>query len=710
MKLHIKNFRQARRHEEKILASMFRINLSALESWWFNPQISQITQIKLIAVCRLRNLPGLIPRSLLRSDRVYHISILRGLPPSSSFFMMNANKNTIESVLRSAGIFSDIDIHFARFIDGFSARATPEVFLGAALASRATGNGDICLDLNEMADTAFSDKPDGANELSCPPLARWRNKLTASPAVGRPGDRCPLILDAGCRLYLYRYWKYESVLSGFIRERVRGELHDFDAGDITNTIDRLFTADVRTAIDWQKIAAAIAAFKRFSIITGGPGSGKTFTIARILALLLECAPGDVPRIHLAAPTGKAAARLAESIQEAKKAMNCSDAVKKAIPDDASTIHRLLRPIAGTPYFHRNPDNPLPADIVIIDEASMVDLALMTKLIGALERDVRLVLIGDKDQLASVDAGSVLGDICGRKTIHGFSGSFAKKIEAITGAKLDDHLHRPDKNSGLQDCITVLQKSYRFDPQSGIGGLSQSVNRGDNDSALVYLNDPADGSVIWRDIRSRTATMRELRRLIADGYRKYLTLDDPVLAMNEFNRFQILCALKIGPFGVDSINHLAEEILNQEGLLPPINRQENRWYRGRPVIITRNDYGLGLFNGDIGITLPEPNSSKEAFYVYFPDSADGFKRFPTHRLSGYETVYAMTIHKSQGSEFDHVLLLLPEKDYPLLTRELLYTGLTRSRKSVSIWGPEPVLRTAINRKIERTSGLRDALWA
>jgi exodeoxyribonuclease V alpha subunit len=622
--------------------------------------------------------------------------------------MTKSKLQKIESILNVAGIFSEIDIHFARFIAQFSTDGESSIFLAAALTSRATGNGDICLDLNAAAETGMPEQPDGPDALKCPPLAEWRRTLISSPVVGKPGDRRPLILDADNRLYLYRYWEYENLLSNIIRQRAGGELQDFNTGKLTKILKRLFALKNDEA-NWQAIAAVIAVFKRISVITGGPGSGKTFTIARILALLLEGALEENAKIHLAAPTGKASARLAESIHEAKQSLDCSDLIKDAIPNEVHTIHRLLKPISGTPYFYRNAENPLAADVVVIDEASMVDLALMTKLVQALSPDARLLLIGDKDQLASVEAGSVLGDICDRQVVHGFSIQFLKKIEQISNVKLDERLQSPKSASGLQDCITVLQKSYRFDPQSGIGGLSKSVNRGDSDTALAYLNDSTDKSTGWRDLRPAANSVRDLRDLIAGGYRKYLTLHDPVLAMKAFNRFKILCALKIGPFGVHSINSFAEEVLNQEGLLPTIDRGNHQWYRGRPVLITQNDYNLGLFNGDIGITLPDPNLSNDELYVYFPDSGDEFKRFPTHRLCGHETVYAMTVHKSQGSEFDHIILLLPEKDYPLLTRELIYTGLTRARKTVSIWGPQSVLKAAITRKIERTSGLRDALW-
>jgi len=624
--------------------------------------------------------------------------------------MTNAKLHNIKSLLNTAGIFADIDIHFARFIERFSAQAAPHVFLAAALVSRATGSGDICLDLAAAAETVLVERQDGAEAVVGPSLTAWRQILMANPAVGQPGDKCPLILDAGNRLYLYRYWEYENKLSDAIRQRAKGELQDFKSRELSSILNRLFPPTNRDEVNWQKLAAVVAVFKRFSVITGGPGSGKTFTIAGILALLLECALKDSAKIYLTAPTGKAAARLSESINEAKQFLDCSDSVKNAIPSEVYTIHRLLRPITGTPYFRHNAENLLTADVVVIDEASMVDLALMSKLVQAIDPETRLLLTGDKDQLASVAAGSVLGDICDRRVIHGFSKSLMKKIEQLTQIKLGGTVQNYKNVSELQDCITVLQKNYRFEPRSGIGGLSRSINRGDSEEAMIYLKNPVENSVSWHDIPSDAQSVSGLGRIIVEGYRQYLAMQDPVSAISEFNRFKILCALKIGPLGVNSINDLAEQILVQQGLLPSFQRGSQRWYRGRPILITQNDYSLGLFNGDIGITMPDPNSSNAELYVYFPDSEGKFKRFPTHRLSQHETVYAMTVHKSQGSEFDHVILILPERDYPLLTRELIYTGLTRARKTVSIWGPESVLKTAITRKIERTSGLRDALWA
>ncbi len=621
--------------------------------------------------------------------------------------MVKLQKNTIKD-LNNSGIFSEIDIHFARFILRFSVDQDPDILLAAALVSRATANGDICLNLDSMSETVLFEEPAGNDPVFCPPAVKWRQKLKAHTAVGKPGDRCPLILDDHSRLYLYRYWEYEKKLSSAIRNRAAGELADFKPGKVKACLDRLFPP-VDEGVDWQKVAAVIALLKRFSVITGGPGSGKTHAIAGILALLLECTGRSKLNICLTAPTGKAAARLGESIVQARERLNCSRFVKDGIPGDVFTIHRLLRPIAGTPYFRYNSDNLLAADVVVVDEASMVDLALMSKLLQAVAPDARLLIVGDKDQLASVEAGSVLGDICDHQVIHGFSKSFLKPIEKFSGTAMENFAQMPENGSALPNCICVLQKNYRFSSQSGIGEISRAINLGDIEKSMALLKNPSETAVEWIEISTPNNLSSQLAQMIIDGYGKYLTIKDPVLAMDSFNEFKILCALKIGPFGVKAVNNLAEEVLRRENLILNDPWASYPWYQGRPVLITRNDYNLGLFNGDIGITLSDPDASDDKLHVYFPDPAGGFRRFLPHRLPEHETVYAMTVHKSQGSEFDHVILILPDKDYPLLTRELIYTGLTRARQKVSIWGTEPVLTTAISRKIERSSGLREALW-
>ena len=630
------------------------------------------------------------------------------------------NEEHIIRLCRS-GLLTWIDIHFARFISDISGNDDLGIFLGAAFASNATGNGDVCFDLASMAGKALLEKHGRQNSLICPKLFVWRKKLGATSAVGKPGDFCPLVLDEKNRLYLYRYWDYEKKLSDSIKERSGKDVNkeDINKTVLNKSLKRLFPGKVEKDTDWQKMASIIPVFKRFCVISGGPGTGKTTVITKILALLLEHADGKKKRIFLAAPTGKAAARLGESIRNAKEKLNCNDYIKEAIPEETYTIHRMLKTIPGSPYFHYNAENPLPADIVVVDEASMVDLALMSKLVQALSVDAGLILVGDKDQLSSVEAGSVLGDICDRKNIHVFSENFCKKIEELTGEKPDTTagqgvLIKQDSNRpGLHDCIVILRKSYRFSDRGGIGELSRAVNKGDTAGALRLLKKSDDKSISWKESIASPNEQADLFRIFAENiikaYSKYLKTDDPHKALELFNRFRILCAVKIGPFGVYAINRLVEDVLAQDGLIKPGNLSYNPWYRGRPVLITANDYNLELFNGDIGITMPAQGSNSNELYVFFQGTSGELRRFLPHRLPSHETVYAMTVHKSQGSEFENIHFVLPDKDYPLLTRELIYTAVTRAKQKISIWASETIIKVSILRRIERTSGLRNALW-
>jgi exodeoxyribonuclease V alpha subunit len=340
---------------------------------------------------------------------------------------------------------------------------------------------------------------------------------------------------------------------------------------------------------------------------------------------------------------------------------------------------------------------------------MVDLALMSKLVQAVPQNARLVLIGDKDQLASVEAGSVLGDICDRDNLCGFSVDFRRKILELTDEDLNAIFKSTTSKPGLHDCIVVLHKSHRFADDSGIGKLSLKVNRGEANKALRVLEDAPDKTISFHELNSAADFYDTLAKKIVDGYSGYMKSDDPASALERFNRFKILCALRMGPFGVRSINKLAEQVLAKNGFIHLEATRNHPWYKGRPILITRNDYNLGLFNGDIGITLPDPDAKTRELNVFFSAGNGQIKRFGIHRLPEHETVFAMTVHKSQGSEFDEIVLILPNKDYPVLTRELVYTGLTRVKKKFSVWATRSILSNTIKRKIERTSGLREALW-
>jgi len=618
------------------------------------------------------------------------------------------NKDYI-TYLYETGMISKADIHFANFIADLSKDNDPEIFLGAALVSSATGNGDICLDLGSVSERQVMKEKNGEMPVIFPKLDVWLEKLRKSPVVGNPGEFCPLILDENNRLYLYRYWEYEKILSESIKKRVKEDVKDVDVSLLKESLKRLFPEKSGNDIDWQKVASLTAVIKRFCVISGGPGTGKTYTVAKILAILLEQARGEKLRIFLAAPTGKAAAKLGESIKKEKDNLHCSDKIKEALPVEAYTIHRMLKTIPGSPYFRYNSENPLSADVVIVDEASMVDLALMSKLISAISMTARLILIGDRDQLSSVEAGSVLGDICDSNGIYGFSQEYCRKIEKIADVNIGSSIKALKKKQGLFDSIVVLQKNRRFDESSAIWKISQAVNHGYWEDVLFLLKNEKGGQIKWEELKASKDNYNIIAKKIIDGYSDYLKENVPLKALELFNRFKLLCALRIGKYGAYSLNKLAEEVLKKENLIRPDMSNDYPWYRGRPVIITSNDYSLGLFNGDIGITLPDSESDSNKLYVYFPGTSDEVRRYSPYRLPEHETVFAMTIHKSQGSEFDHVCLILPDRDYPVLTRELVYTGITRAMKNVLIWGNENVIQTSVSRKIMRTSGLRDALW-
>ena len=615
------------------------------------------------------------------------------------------NKDNITALYQS-GYLSDIDVHFAKFITGFENIEAPELYLAAALVSRSTGNGDGCLDLETVTRNPINFGLNGENELKPPGLSEWTETLIKSRTVGKPGDVRPLILDRKNRLYLYRYWDYEQRLSTAIHERINKDIDGLDIATLSIGLNRLFPEN--NPFNWQKVAAVMAAVKRFCVITGGPGTGKTFTMAKILALLLELSPGKRLHILLAAPTGKAAARIGESIKAAKKTLDCSDDIVEAIPTEAYTVHRMLKTIPGSPYFYYNAENQLPADIVVVDEVSMMDLALTTKLLEAIKGHARIILIGDRDQLASVETGFVLADICDREHIEMFSTDFCHRYKEITRQDMDVSKLSLQDRPGLYDHVTVLKKSFRFADFGGIGECSRAVNQGKVDEALFHLKNSPD-QISWKKLSGSDDILRFLPEIVIKGYAQYLNTPDPLKALELFNQFKILCAVKFGPTGVNKINRLTEEILIEISLIERPHSPTFPWYRGRPVLITRNNYSLDLFNGDIGITLPAPELKSNDLYVYFAGVSGQIRRFHPHRLPEHETAYAMTVHKSQGSEFETVLFIFPNQDYPVLTRELLYTGMTRARKHISIWGTEKIIEGAISRRIDRTSGLKDALW-
>ncbi len=604
--------------------------------------------------------------------------------------------------LLEARLLRDLDVQLAQLLARWDADAS--VQLAVALTSQELGRGHVCFDLSTWPERLVQWQAQLTQAaLSWPEtsVAVLDAKLQQSPlvrVVTDPSDAeeqgQPLTLFAG-RLYLSRYFRFEQQVACWLQQASLPAANAVNATELAAQLRQLFTPQPET--DWQAVAVATACEGRFTLISGGPGTGKTTTVTKLLALLV--AQSEAPLlIRLAAPTGKAAARLTESIAKAKTelATQVNAEWLEGIPTQASTLHRLLGVIPGQPEFRHNAQNPLPLDVLVVDEASMIDLPMMARLLAALPPQARLILLGDKDQLASVEAGAVLGDIC-RFVAQGISQQQAECLQQRTGYDLQPYVQAA--GHPLRDRLCLLRKSWRFAADSGIGKLADAVNNGDEKTAqAVWRQD-------YRDIRLHSDEQRlEMAvKLAAEGYHAYLALlDKPMNAegavalLQAFNQIRLLCALHDGPWGINGMNQAIGQRLQTQGKL----KMTADWFAGRPVMITENDYGLGLYNGDIGIAA----SDGERLRVWFvlPDGkAHGF--LPS-RLPAHDTAWAMTVHKSQGSEFTHTLLLLPPETNPLLTRELLYTGITRAREQLDLFATPEVLALMVRKQTERYSGL------
>ncbi|MBV6290054.1 exodeoxyribonuclease V subunit alpha [Pseudomonas aegrilactucae] len=642
-----------------------------------------------------------------------------------------------------------LDRAFVGFLQERDPHADPLVLLAAALASHQLGHGHVCLDLAQTLaepDFALSLPPEGdalAGPLLLPSqllerleLPTWHQRLQASALVADGSSTvqasCPLVLS-GQRLYLRRYWAYERRIDGALRERL--EQAEPTPLDLRTRLDALFDgAGLAGQVDWQKLACALATRSAFSIITGGPGTGKTTTVVRLLALLQAPAveAGRPLRIRLAAPTGKAAARLTESIGQQVERLAVSTQVRDNIPSDVSTVHRLLGSRPGSRHFRHHAGNPLPLDVLVVDEASMIDLEMMANLLAAMPGHARLILLGDKDQLASVEAGAVLGDLCRDAEAGRYTAATRRWLEQVSGESLaGSGLTEGDAaRDPLPQQVVMLRYSRRFGEGSGIGQLAREVNRQQPEQARALLD---QGLADVNSLRLSGEHDRKLDSLLLEGlgrggdspqgYREYLHLirqtrpaadtaaDDPrwnawaLNVLRAFERFQLLCAVRKGPWGVEGLNLRVGKVLTRAGLI----EGDLPWYEGRPVLMTRNDYGLGLMNGDIGIALrlPDAQATTPLLRVAFPrnDGQGGVRFVLPSRLSEVETVYAMTVHKSQGSEFSHTVLVLPDALNPVLTKELIYTGITRAKDCFSLIEPrQGIFEEAVRRKVKRISGL------
>ncbi|WP_208614845.1 exodeoxyribonuclease V subunit alpha [Xenorhabdus ishibashii] len=590
----------------------------------------------------------------------------------------------------------------------------PLLLLITALLSAESGAGHVCLPLERISPKYFFEgrQPELAASLWSlvgePDQQQILAILQACPAVSLGESPAPMILthqrEGDYRLYLQRMWQSERRVADFFA--AVEFTATFDEIQLRRILDELFGITAEGEIDWQKVAAAVAVTSRISVISGGPGTGKTTTVAKLLAALIKLHEGKKLSIQLAAPTGKAAAKLTESLREAVKKLDLTPEQWHSIPEQAQTIHRLLGAQPNSQKLRYGRDNPLSLDILIIDEASMVDLPMMAHLIDALPPRAKVIFLGDKDQLASVEAGAVLGDIC-RFAEQGYSSKRTEQLARLTGCQLTPYftLHSDKNASTVRDCLCLLRKSYRFNSSSGIGQLASAVNQGDRGGVAAVLNQS------FPDVNFYPlAANEDYQRLLAEtaaGYSQYLAManeraaEEAILA--EFNRFRLLCALREGPFGVTGLNQRMEQLLHRKGVIILPKHVESRGYVGRPIMILRNDSTLGLFNGDIGIMLNNQNNELKA---YFQLSDGQIKGFQPSRLPQHETAYVMTVHKSQGSEFEHTALVLPTQYSPILTRELVYTALTRAREKLTIYANKPVLDKAVATATQRRSGLTD----
>ncbi|SIP87479.1 exodeoxyribonuclease V subunit alpha [Aquipseudomonas alcaligenes] len=562
-------------------------------------------------------------------------------------------------------------------------QAPDAVLACAALCSEALAAGDVCLPLVRVAGR----RPWAEFDFALPPLAELRTLLESSALVGAPGRFAPLILD-GERLYLARYQAYEQHLAERLLA-LSAERPAVDEALLSESLARLFAFNQQQP-DWQRLAAAQAVRRRLAVISGGPGTGKTTTVVRLLAALLEQPGGERLAIGLAAPTGKAAARMAEAIRNAKADLPLADHLKALLPEEARTLHRLLGSRGDSPAVRHDAARPLALDVLVVDEASMVDLALMAKLVDALPPQARLILLGDKDQLAAVEAGAVFAELCEGR---GFDAAAAAELQRITGQTVPVETPR----SALGDAVVLLTHSHRFAGDSGIGELARRINGGDAAGTLNLLRE-GRADLAWQAEPSQAALLERLEQ----GYAPYLKAarrGDPTEAFAAFNAFRALTAQREGPWGVGGLNEALEARIKRRYSLA----ERERWYPGRAVMVRQNDYALGLFNGDIGLCL----AGEHGLRVYF-EGEDGFRAFAPARLPSHDSAFAMTVHKSQGSEFSEVLLALPESPSPLLTRALFYTGITRAKHKVEIWGLPARLAEAVNTKAERAAGLAERL--
>lgn len=565
--------------------------------------------------------------------------------------------------------------------------------------------GHTCLPLFLLTEDQFFKSYDSilndkiSQTISKLSIDDWQELLLSTSAVGNGSEISPLVLEDQC-LYLYRMWKDECIVSQFFNY-VYNNSNVFQEKKIINILNQLFPKTTTISINWQKIATAISLIHPRVIISGGPGTGKTSVIHKIITALLLC--NNKLRIKMVAPTGKAATILTNSCYTIPYDLNQLNNSQEYITiPHATTIHNLL----GSRLYqtHNNLDlDILNLDYLIIDEASMMSLSLLSQLVLALPNTAKIILLGDHNQLYSIAPGSVFQDICQFTNIN-YSPNQQQKLTRLTGyiPPVINNLRSQYDYNNITDGTCILRKNYRFNEQSGIGKLAHAIKLGDYNNALSILTKNT-----YTDLQYiRTKNQKDYITMIMDcaiKYVKYLKMLQQhkisiISILETFNNYRILCALRYGPFGVIKLNYYIEQILHDKGLIT-LNNAKN--YSGKPIMILRNDSSLGLMNGDIGILLPNNHNHLSAYFL-LPQNT--IKTIHIHQLPIHETCFAMTIHKSQGSEFQCISIILPNKHSPILTKELLYTAITRTHDQLFLYSTDDVLIRSINFSTKRYSGL------
>jgi exodeoxyribonuclease V alpha subunit len=617
------------------------------------------------------------------------------------------------SQLHERGVVSAIDVELAHLCQRLDPSASPWVALTAALVSRATQAGHVCLDLRLSATQPLLDADEAAVNVELPSLSDWQAQLGRSPLVGA-GDRPTPLVMQGTLVYLQRYFAYEQRLARALRSRLAANEVEVHAQTLA-LFHRLFPKKENN--DLQRRAAYLACTHRLCVISGGPGTGKTSTVAKVLALLqAQFRAHQQPlRLCLLAPTGKAATRLAESLSTGLAQLGLEPETTTTLTVRPATIHRALGYQPRTPTrFRHDAAYPMPYNVVVVDEAAMVDLALMTKLVEAVHPQAHFILLGDRDQLASVEAGAVFGDLFNPRTSRGFSPRLRASIEATLGDSLEPPHASAAEATAIADCTIHLEKSYRYAESGAIAQLARAVRAGDLPAAFRVLEPGTTPHVAteagspplelrWLELPTTTAfdPERQLGPLITEGFSALCHATSAQQRLSALSSFRLLSPHRKGPLGVQGLNQLSETCLKAIGL-----KVRPGSYPGQPILITENDYQAELYNGDVGV-LDVTASNKVA--AFFQDGAS-VRELSLARLPEHTTVFAMTVHKSQGSEFDGVVVVLPHHTSPLLNRELLYTAITRAKRHVTIVASRESLTAAISHRVARSSGLRQALWA